>query len=195
MHCEKFKSRLNVVLDERLNPRREPSLRAHARRCSECADLLEMHTELLSAVRELPSVSPRADFSFRVMAAFEASTAPAAQPVTPTPNVSTPRRVSRSSSKWFAGLLAAAAAVGFTMVSWNGTGPASGIDADAPTVVHVNPGSVGVIPATMADNLDLQKALISDLTEGIKPVTSSVYTALQKVWRTLPASELAHVLL
>jgi len=37
-------------LDERLDPQSDSLLRGHARRCSECADVLEMHVDLLSAV-------------------------------------------------------------------------------------------------------------------------------------------------
>jgi anti-sigma factor RsiW len=190
MHCETFKSQLNNVLDERLNPQTDSSLRAHALRCGECAELLDMHGELLSTVRQLPAVAPRADFAFRVMAAFEADSA-ARKSVDPTTR--------RWSSRWLTGILAVAAALGFVVVSWDGSNPKPG-DLARPQVVGQSPREVAVISAPLsvshsAADLEQHREWVAGLAQGIKPVTSSVYTALQTIWRTLPASELAQVIL
>jgi len=203
MHCERFKSRLNFVLDERLDPQSDSLLRGHARRCTECADLLESHVELLSAVEELPHPRPRADFSFRVMAAFEAAQSEA----TATPLVSVaamsdlPHR-SRPARRWaFGGLAAAAAAVIGIVMTSSAVGPAPELVVNVVEQRPVRVGTPHVLtpfamgPAVLGNDVDAQRVWVGELTEGIKPVTSSVYTALRTVWRTLPASELARVIL
>jgi hypothetical protein len=192
MHCEKFKSQLNTVLDERLNPQADLSLRAHALCCCECAELLEMHGELLAAVEQLPSPARRADFAFRVMAAYEADTALAQK------SLSSIGR--RWSTGWLTGILAVATALGFVFVSWNGASPKPE-ETTSPQIARQLPREVVVITATIpvghsAAELELHREWVAGLALGIKPaVTNSVYTALQTIWRTLPASELAQVIL
>jgi hypothetical protein len=202
MHCERFKSRLNFVLDERLDPQSDSLLRGHARRCSECADLLEVHGELFSAVEELPHPRPRADFSFRVMAAFESAELATATPlVSVAPKSDVPHR-SKSARRWaFGGLAAAAAAmIGIVMTS-SAVGPAPEQIVNVIEQTPVRIGTPHILtpfamgPAVLGNDVDAQRVWVGELTEGIKPVTSSVYTALRTVWRTLPASELARVIL
>jgi hypothetical protein len=201
MHCERFKSRLNFVLDERLDPQADSLLRGHARRCADCADLLEAHVELFSAVDQLPHPRPRADFSFRVMAAFESAELATATPlVSVAPKSDVPHRL--KPSRWaFGGLAAAAAAVIGIVMTSSAVGPAPELVVNVVEQRPVRVGTPHVLtpfamgPAVLGNDVDAQRVWVGELTEGIKPVTSSVYTALRTVWRTLPASELARVIL
>ena len=40
-----------------------------------------------------------------------------------------------------------------------------------------------------------QFVLVGKMADGVRPVTSSVYSALNNLWRALPGSELAHAVL
>jgi hypothetical protein len=206
MHCERFKSRLNFVLDERLDPQADALLRGHARRCTDCADLLEAHVELFSAVEELPHPRPRADFSFRVMAAFEAAQSEAATPVVPLVSVA-PKRVepsrSKSTRRWAMPAFAATAAavIAVVVASSNVGGPAPERAVNVAQEMPVRVGSPHVLtpfamgPAYLGDDVEAQRVWVGELRQGMQPVTTSVYSALRTVWRTLPASELARVIL
>jgi hypothetical protein len=203
MHCERFRSRLNFVLDERLDPQADSLLRGHARRCADCADLLEAHVELFSAVEQLPHPRPRADFSFRVMAAFESAQLATATPLVSVAPRSAPPSRSKSARRWAIPAFAAAAAAAIAVVvsSSNVGGPVPERAVNVAQQTRLRVGSPHVLtpfamgPAYLGDDVDAQRVWVGELTQGMKPVTSSVYSALRTVWRTLPASELARVIL
>jgi anti-sigma factor RsiW len=183
MHCEEFKTRLDSLLDERLKPSGDSRLRAHARRCAECAEWLHDHTALLTSVEKLPPVLPHADFSIRVLQSFDAD-----QRQT--------QRQQRKRLTWAIAGLATAAALLLMIVSWRDSVPVIG-----PTkMLHQNAQPFASLDYQRwladADHItSQQRAWVSELAHGLKPVTSSVHSALHTLWRNLPANELALVLL
>jgi hypothetical protein len=183
MHCEEFKTRLDSLLDERLKPAGDPRLRAHARRCTGCAEWLQAHTALLTTVEKLPPPAPRADFSIRVLQSFDADQRQA-------------QRQQRKRVTWAVVGLATAAALLLLVFNWRDSGPVAG-----PTkMLHQNAQPLASLDYQRwladADHItSQQRAWVSELAQGLKPVTSSVHLALHTLWRNLPANELALVLL
>ncbi len=59
MRCAEFESRLNVLLDERVEPAADAVLTDHAERCPQCAELVASHELLLEGTRLLPKVQLR----------------------------------------------------------------------------------------------------------------------------------------
>jgi predicted anti-sigma-YlaC factor YlaD len=180
MQCPEFKTRLDWILDHRESPRHDAKLRAHARQCSNCADWLDAHDMLLAGFQQAQFPRPVADFSLRVLGTVEA------------------QRVQRKRWRVLAvACLSVAAALLVIVLSWRSS--------DAPPVAQEPNVRAPVRPLVAMDyeqfaqrtmNLTTkQLVLMGKVAEGFKPVTSSVYTALNSLLRSLPGSELANVLL
>jgi predicted anti-sigma-YlaC factor YlaD len=183
MHCEEFKTRLDSILDDRLKFSGDPRLRAHARRCTGCAEWLQAHTALLTTVEKIPLAAPRADFSIRVLQSFDADQ----------------RRVQRQQRKrvtWAVAGLAIAAVL--LLMVFNGRDPVPAVGPANVPHQTVQPLASLDYQRWLADADHItsqQRAWVSELAQGLKPVTSSVQSALHTLWRNLPANELALVLL
>jgi len=141
------------------------------------------------------------------MAAFESA---GLESAVATPQVSVPpRQVTRRSKfsrRWTIPTFAAAAAALMAVVLTS-----SADRPEAERVVYVaerttsapvrvvNPPHVltpfAMGPGYLGDDLDAQRVWAAELAQGIQPVKTSVYSALQTIWRTLPASEIARVIL
>jgi len=49
MHCQQFEQRINDLLDDRESPSSDPAVRAHARHCSHCSELLRAYRNMITA--------------------------------------------------------------------------------------------------------------------------------------------------
>src|SRR5262245_39137682 len=177
LSCAEFKMRLDEVLDARRQPDRDQQLRDHARRCAKCAQWMDDHKVLLATVGEIAGESPRPDFSFQVLQAVEIQ------------QRQQRRRV------WRAALLALAAGLLIAAVGWRiprGSQLPQELanEGQPPTFAYAS------IVVDLASSLTTKPTrLAGEVAEGFKPVTSSVYTALHTLWRTLPGSESAQKVL
>jgi hypothetical protein len=67
MQCEKFESRLQDLLDQRLRPERDPALVDHAESCEGCREMLALQEQMFSGLAMLEVPTLDAAFSQRVM--------------------------------------------------------------------------------------------------------------------------------
>jgi predicted anti-sigma-YlaC factor YlaD len=67
MRCEQFSRRLDELLDERRRPLGDRRLRAHAKECRDCRDLLDAQMELSKVVPFLPRAEPPLGFADRTV--------------------------------------------------------------------------------------------------------------------------------
>src|SRR4051812_18426129 len=158
MRCEEFRSRLDVVLDERHSPAADPQLRSHARRCADCGQWMKTSSALLKIVGRVPLPEPTADFSIGVLKSLELE-------------CKTQREV-RGRRAWAISAIATAAAVLFAFVGWR--------DRQAPPEPpHGNAQQYVVLDYQQflvdAGALTSERgAWVAELAQGLKPVTSSV---------------------
>lgn len=142
MHCEKFESRLQEVLDARQRPENDEALLAHADHCESCRELLLAQEQLFAGLElwEAPALS--SNFSARVL------TAVAEEPIlaVAVPLKSTSRR------RWLGLAIAAALLVAVVPVTrWlTMPGAVAPIANDAPAVPQQPAPAVVQTPAVPA---------------------------------------------
>src|SRR4029078_6479921 len=71
MRWAEFRVRLDAALDARRSPQDDAELNSHARHCPKCFDWMNCQVDLLSAISSVAEVSPRPDFSVRVLQQLE----------------------------------------------------------------------------------------------------------------------------
>jgi hypothetical protein len=70
MHCDEFEQRLQLVLDERREPRDDASLAAHAKHCTECDRVLRIQAGLFAVLPQIRSPIMPAGFAAGVVQEF-----------------------------------------------------------------------------------------------------------------------------
>ncbi len=138
---------------------------------------------MLATVEKLPPPALRADFSIRVLQSFDDAQ----------------HKVQKDIHRrwtWAISALASAAAVLLTVYSWRDRPPA--VRSLELPYKNVQPLAAIDYQQILADAETITSqhgAWVTELAEGLKPVTSSVNSALHTLWRKLPTNELALVLL
>ncbi len=188
MRCAEFRVRLDAVLDARRAPQEDAELNSHARHCPKCFDWMNCQADLLSAISSVAEVTPRPDFSVRVLQQLEVCR-----------RQETKRRRFVISSVALAASLLLAVLFPWRSVNWfqpeetlihspRAIDTAAGMENHylrlAQTTRHL-----------ASDITSPQIALAGEVVEGFKPVTRSVYGALQNLWRTVPGRDVARVVL
>jgi len=175
--CRRFKARLDAVLDERRRPEQDSQLRSHARHCPECTSWMKSQTMALTALESMAAEECPADFAFRVLQSIE------------------PVRRPSHWRRWAVAALALAAGLLLAILGWRSPDAAP----NQPQTPLANQSPV-VQPYEIfaretehfAVNLKShQLVVVGEVADGFKPVTSSVFTALNSLWRALPGSESA----
>jgi len=173
LDCRQFKWRLDAVLDERQQPEQDSQLRTHARHCPDCAAWMREQTSALSALESLADANCPPDLAFRVVQSFAAQ-----------------RRHPALWRRWAVAALSVAAGLLLLVLIWrNGD-----IERRQPhmPITTQSPLPAYELLAREADNWKTkQLGVVGEVAHGFKPVTSSVYTALNNLWRALPGSESA----
>ncbi len=128
MHCAKFESRLNDVLDERLWIDADPALTAHVQHCRPCRELAASYEALISGLEHSKIPAPSPAIAAGVLAALPGScTGWDAPDVIRGPFRSSPQApAARRRLPWRRSTLlafAAAAAVGAIAVFWDTVAP------------------------------------------------------------------------
>ena len=176
LECRQFRARLDLVLDERLRPERDPELRAHARRCSNCAGWMKAQTRALAALESMADAECPADLAFRVVQSHEPD-----------------RRRPLHWRRWTIASLAIAAGLLLAILSWRSpeaNRPETPLAKQSPPVPPYE--LLARETQDFAFNLKAhQLVVVGEVAEGFKPVTSSVFSALNTLWRALPGSESA----
>jgi predicted anti-sigma-YlaC factor YlaD len=175
--CRRFRSRLDAVLDERRRPEQDAQLRSHARHCPDCEAWMKSQMMALAALASMADEECPPDFAFRVV-----------QSVEPVGRPSHWRRLAVAAMAVAAGLLLA-------ILSWRSpeaapNRPETPLVKQSPTVRPYE------ILARETEHLAVnlkshQLVVVGEVADGFKPVTSSVFTALNTLWRALPGSESA----
>jgi hypothetical protein len=152
LNCAAFKSRLDSVLDSWRSPQLDLPLRAHARDCRPCARWLATQMALLDSVQDISTPELRPDFALQVVQ-----------------TVKIERQRQHRQRLRAMGYAAVAASV-LIAVSI-GRGPA------VPEVVTSLPSASRPpkIPAEVLQRVD-------EVSQDFKPVSGSVYTALNAIW-------------
>jgi predicted anti-sigma-YlaC factor YlaD len=180
--CRKFKARLDVALDERRRPEQDAQLRSHARHCADCAAWMKSQTTALAALESMAVEECPADFAFRVLQSVE------------------PLRRPPRWRRWAVAALAVAAGLLLAVLGWRSpevapNRPETPIAKQSPAVPSPAVPSYEILARKTEDfavNLKShQLVVVGEVAEGFKPVTSSVFTALNSRWRALPGSESA----
>jgi predicted anti-sigma-YlaC factor YlaD len=175
--CRRFKARLDAVLDERRRPEQDRQLRSHARHCPDCAAWMKSQTTALAALESMADENCPADFAFRVLQSVE--------PV---------RRPARW-RRWAVTALAVAAGLLLAILGWRSpetapNRPQTPMAKQSPAVPPYE--IIARETEHFADDFKAhQLIVVGEVAEGFKPVTSSVFTALNTLWRALPGSESA----
>jgi predicted anti-sigma-YlaC factor YlaD len=188
MRCAEFRLRLDAVLDARRAPQEDFELNSHARHCPKCFDWMNSQADLMAVVGSLATVSPRPDFGVQVLQQFEVR-----------------RRQEKKQRRFVVSAVALAAslllAVVFPWRSLNWFQPGE-MPSNSPTgvgaVAELQNHYLKLAQTTrhLANDIATpQIALAGEVVEGFKPVTRSVYGALQNLWRTLPGSDVAQSVL
>jgi anti-sigma factor RsiW len=152
LNCAAFKSRLDAVLDSRRSPQLDLPLRAHARRCRTCAQWMATQTELMDAVQVGSVPELRPDFALQVVQTAE-----------------TQRRQQKRGLRRAVASLAVAAGllIGVTVMK-------------SPTLQDANHDSE-VATTSPAIPPEVLKQ-VGQVSQDIKPMSGSVYTALNAIW-------------
>jgi predicted anti-sigma-YlaC factor YlaD len=176
--CRRFKARLDALLDERRRPEQDAQLRSHARHCPDCASWMESQTMVLAALESMADEQCPADFAFRVVQSIDAD-----------------RHRWSHWRRWAVAALALAAGLLLAFLGWRSPETAPNRP-EAPMVKQSPPVPPYELLAReteyFAVNLKAhQLVVVGEVAEGFKPVTSSVFSALNTLWRALPGSESA----
>ena len=175
--CRRFKARLNAVLDERRGPEHDSQLRLHARHCPDCASWMKSQTTALAALESMADEECPADFAFRVVQSVE------------------PVRQPSRWRRWAVAALALAAGLLLAVLGWRSpettpNRPETPVAKQSPAV----PTYELLARETEHFAVNLRShhlVVVGEVAEGFKPVTSSVFTALNTLWCALPGGESA----
>jgi hypothetical protein len=180
MRCHEFEKRLNDVLDRRLAPEEDRKLRGHARRCGQCAEMLEAYRTLTVGLSRMNAPEPEAGFSFRVL--HSVSSGGAARAVAE-------RRKRRVI--WYAGGFAAAAASLFIAAAiWRGPGASQSRLMPTRMIATVDYAGIARQTGRFASSFaGPQIVLVGELAQRFEPVRDSFYAALDALRRTWPVEE------
>jgi predicted anti-sigma-YlaC factor YlaD len=177
VRCRRFKERLDTVLDERRRPEQDAQLRSHARHCPDCDSWMKSQAMALAALESMPDEECPADFAFRVLQSAE------------------PVRRPLHWRRWAVAALTVAAGLLLAILGWKSperaqNRPETPIAEQSPAVPPYE--MLARETEHFAVNLrSHQLIVVGEVAEGFKPVTSSVFTALNTLWRALPGSESA----
>jgi len=203
MRCAEFESRLNDLLDERVEPAGDAVLTEHAERCPQCAELVAAHELLLEGTRLLPKVQlrpgERETLGRRVIAAMVADGPPFRNTTVELANHQPLEMVSarRPSLAMIALAVATAAAVLIAVLPWfrDAAAPRPDNRPDPSMIVDVNPDSptsprpdqVPPVDPSLDRGQELEPiAWVGyQMADGLKPVTSSMVERLRE-WRKRP---------
>jgi hypothetical protein len=152
LNCAAFKSRLDAVLDARCSPQLDLQLCAHTRRCPSCARWLATQMGLLDAMQDTAAAEPSADFALQVLQTMDVH------------RQQQQRRRMRAMA-----CVALAASLLIAVIAWRGPAPSEG-PANLPFA-----SQSPKIPAEVLKRMD-------EVSQDIKPVSGSVYTALNAFW-------------
>lgn len=152
LNCAAFKSRLDSVLDGRRPPQLDLQLRAHARDCRPCARWLATQMALLDTVQDIATPEPRFDFALQVVQ---------------TVKIERQRQHRQRLRAMVYAAVAASALIAVTI----GRGPDAPQEAANLPIASHPPK----IPAEVLQRVD-------EVSQNIKPVSGSVYTALNAIW-------------
>jgi predicted anti-sigma-YlaC factor YlaD len=175
--CRRFKARLDAVLDERRSPEQDARLRSHARDCPDCAAWMKSQATVLAALESMADEECPADFAFRVVQSVE----PAHRP---------PRW-----RRWAVAAMAVAAGLLLAILGWRS--PDAAPNQPEMPVAQQSPAEPPYeIFARETEHFAVnlrshQLVVVGEVADGFKPVTSSVFTALNTLWRALPGGESA----
>jgi len=175
--CRRFKTRLDAVLDERRRPEQDARLRSHARHCPDCAAWMKSQTIALAALESMVGEECPADFAFRVLQSVE------------------PVRRPGLRRRWAIVAMSVAAGLLLAILGWRSpevapNRPQTPIAKQSPVVPSYE--ILARETEHFAVNLrSRQLVVVGEVADGFKPVTSSVFTALNTLWRALPGSESA----
>ncbi len=201
MRCAEFESRLNDLLDERVEPAADAVLTEHAERCPQCAELVTSHELLLEGTRLLPKVQLRSGESEllgrRVVAAVAVEGPPFRHATLELANRQ-PLAVASNRGPALAVIslvVATAAAVLIAVSLWfrdaeapqPNKGPDLGdVAKEAKTELRVDP-TLDLPPANLL--IDPGQEPIAwvgyQMADGLKPVTSSMVEKMRE-WRKRP---------
>src|SRR5262245_43986354 len=161
--CRRFKARLDAVLDERRRPEQDAQLRSHARYCPDCAAWMKSQAMVLAALESMADEECPADFAFRVL-----------QSVEPVRRPSRWRRLAVAAMAVAAGLLLA-------ILAWRS--PDAAPNRPETPVAQQTPA---VPPYEILEHFAVnlkshQLVVVGEVADGFKPVTSSVFTALNSL--------------
>jgi hypothetical protein len=153
LNCVAFRSRLDAVLDSRRSPQLDLPLRAHAKRCQTCAEWLATQTAVLEVVESAPAIGPATDFGLQTLQTLQVG-----------------RQQQRRRRRRLIGSIAVAASLLVAVTAWREPAQERVVDVGATT-----PSASTKIPAAVLKRVD-------EVSQDFKPVSGSVYTALNAIW-------------
>jgi predicted anti-sigma-YlaC factor YlaD len=125
---------------------------AHARQCPTCAQWLATETALIEIVAGKPQAEPSPEFTMRVVQTVEIE-----------------RHQQRRQHRWQLISLAVAASLLVAVMAWRGP---AGREVPGELAATTQPPE---LPAAMLERM-------GQVSQDIKPVSGSVYTALNAIW-------------
>jgi hypothetical protein len=167
VRCEEFETRLNDLIDERVEPSADATLAAHAAECAACATLLREYAALLNGVTMLPRPAVPAGLSLRVVADWRA----------------VPRREAfRPRVRVLLAMAAALLVAAIPAVSWLLRSPSPGASQGTQLAVADDTAT----PVISRDENDI--ALVDQARETYEPLISATNESLTSVLNALPDS-------
>ena len=183
MNCTEFETRLNELLDQRRSLTGDRLLAEHATGCAECAQLAAEYSILVATMAKLPQEaflsekSLRPEFSLEVLKSLELREVGQAG--------WSRKKVLRSAAI----AMAAAAAVLVAVMNWprpEGDGQLPGGTTTVATTSSQSILLAGEWELLVRDAAAERMGWMGDVAEGFRPVTQSLYSALNALRRALP---------
>jgi hypothetical protein len=193
MNCQQFDSKLNELLDRRLQPDQDEALGQHADRCPRCARLLSDYQSLVEAINgtQLPDAG---NLAARILAE-----------VTTPDVVANAKLADRESQRnlaprpaWIAAGLAAALLIAVGTAYWNnvttptGSHPQTVVTKNAEPRHSPNDGLMMISMEefhTVADLIDAQHRNLEQVSDRLRPVTRSMSAAFQALRHSQPRGD------
>jgi predicted anti-sigma-YlaC factor YlaD len=177
--CRRFKARLDAVLDERRRPEQDAQLRSHARHCPRCASWMKSQSVALAALESIAPEECPVDLAFRVLQSVDADR----------------RRPVVHWRRWAVAAMAVAAGLLLAILGWRSPDAAPN-QPEMPVAKQSPTEPPYEIFARETEHFAVnlrshQLVVVGEVADGFKPVTSSVFTALNTLWRALPGGESA----
>lgn len=179
MRCVDFEARLNDVLDERAAPESDPELVRHSQTCVNCAEQMQWHLQILSAVH--PPVMPNS-IADRI--------------ATPSPVARGLGRLMQQPAFW--GGIVVAAAVGWLAINLPKSAPQPANTGDSAAELADRSPSAGPSPLvasqqfySLLEQLPVEetKRVAEPIAGGIRPIRNSLGVAFDALRETLPPNK------